>query len=151
MTRVRELPDPKSLPGVPVVIWDGQCNFCRTQVQRLRWFAGSERLSYLSLHDARVQELCPELSFEQLMEQLWLVTPDGAKYGGADAGRYLSRILPRLWWLMPLLHGGQRVAADDKKQFGGGIFGRELFERIDRVADITALDLAIIHDVLLAS
>ncbi|MFN3192883.1 MAG: thiol-disulfide oxidoreductase DCC family protein [Aureliella sp.] len=104
MPRELELLDPNELPGVPIVIWDGMCNFCRTQVQRLRWFSGPKRLAYLSLHDARVKELCPDLSFEQLMEQLWVVTPSGEKFGGADAGRYLSRRIPRLWWLMPLLH-----------------------------------------------
>ena len=97
------LPDPRESPTHDVVIWDGHCNFCRGQVERLRQL-DSGRLTYLSLHDPRVAELCPELSFQQLMEQLWVVTPNGEHHGGADAGRYLSRKLPKLWWLMPVLH-----------------------------------------------
>ncbi|HBE69509.1 MAG TPA: DUF393 domain-containing protein [Planctomycetaceae bacterium] len=95
-------------PGADVVIWDGHCKFCLSQVQRLsRW--DSDRLAYVSLHDPRVKELAPELSFEQLMEQLWVVSPRpdaGAvlQGGGADAIRYLSRQLPWLWPAMPLLH-----------------------------------------------
>jgi predicted DCC family thiol-disulfide oxidoreductase YuxK len=98
------LPDPDQKRGSPIVIWDGQCNFCQQQVGRLRRL-DSNRLAYISLHDARVSRLCPELTHQQLMEQMWVVTADGReKYGGADAGRYLSIHLPKLWWLAPLLH-----------------------------------------------
>lgn len=99
-----DLPDPDDFPDRDIVIWDGQCVFCRGQVLRLRKFDSGDRLSYISLHDPRVGERFAELSFEQLMDQLWLVTSDGRKLGGADAGRLLSRKLPTLWWLAPLLH-----------------------------------------------
>ena len=97
------LPDPLTAPGRDVVIWDGKCNFCRSQVERLRRL-DSDKLSYLSLHDGRVAEIAPGLTHQQMMEQLWVVTTGGESYGGADAGRYLSRKLPKLWWLMPWLH-----------------------------------------------
>ncbi|MEZ6133919.1 MAG: DUF393 domain-containing protein [Pirellulaceae bacterium] len=98
-----QLPDPDTKPACDVVVWDGKCNFCREQVLRLRRM-DAERLAYLSLHDPRTEQLCPNLSQAELLEQLWVITPTGEQYGGADAGRYLSRRLPKLWWLMPLLH-----------------------------------------------
>jgi predicted DCC family thiol-disulfide oxidoreductase YuxK len=98
------LADPDARPEADVVIWDGKCNFCRSQVQRLRWFDRRSQLAYLSLHDPRVTARYPDLSYQQLMDQLWLVTKDGRRLGGADAGRYLSRKIPGLWWLAPLLH-----------------------------------------------
>jgi predicted DCC family thiol-disulfide oxidoreductase YuxK len=100
------LPDPDQHSGRAgdVVIWDGQCNFCRQQVMRLRSLDWSGRLSFLSLHDARVAERYPQLTYEQLMAEMWVVTPDGQKFGGADALRVLSRHLPTLWPLAPLLH-----------------------------------------------
>lgn len=97
------LPEPAQRPTADIVIWDGQCNFCRSQVERLQAL-DSGKLAYLSLHDPLVTELCPDLSQEQLMEQMWVVTPDGRRFGGADAARYLSRKLWKLWWLVPLLH-----------------------------------------------
>ncbi len=103
-THTHRLPDPDQLSGTAVVIWDGKCNFCRSQVERLSRFDGNGRLSYLSLHDARVAERYPQLSYDQLMEQMWVVTPDGKQFGGADAVRFLSRYLPRLWWLAPVMH-----------------------------------------------
>jgi predicted DCC family thiol-disulfide oxidoreductase YuxK len=100
----RPLPDPDENPGAVVVVWDGKCNFCRSQVERLRAFDNRSRLTYLSLHDPRVAERYPELSYDQLMSQMWVITPDHRRFGGADAVRFLSRHLPRLWWIAPVMH-----------------------------------------------
>ena len=51
-----QLADPDDRPGADVVIWDGKCNFCRSQVVRLQWFDRGSRLAYVSLHDPRVAE-----------------------------------------------------------------------------------------------
>lgn len=99
-----ELPSPLDFPGRDVVIFDGQCKFCRKQVERLRWFDGGSRLSFVSLHDPWVAETYPDLTHERLMEELVLVTTDGRRFGGAAAFRYLTRRLPRLWWMAPIMH-----------------------------------------------
>ncbi|QEG39672.1 thiol-disulfide oxidoreductase DCC family protein [Roseimaritima ulvae] len=99
------LPDPDRLPQADVVIFDGQCRFCRTQVQRLRWLDGrGRRLAFLSLHDPRVAQRYPELTHEQMMEQMYVIERDGTAHGGSAAVRYLSRQLPWLWAAMPILH-----------------------------------------------
>jgi predicted DCC family thiol-disulfide oxidoreductase YuxK len=98
------LPDPAEHPGAAVVIYDGQCEFCTAQVRRLCRWDGAARLAYLSLHDERVAELCPDLSQDQLMQQMYVILPDGSAYGGAAAVRYLTRRLPRLWPFAPWLH-----------------------------------------------
>ena len=99
------LPDPDEVPGADVVIYDGQCNFCRQQVQHLRrWDWGGRRLAYLSLHDPRVAQRYPDLSHDDLMEQMYVVDRRGGRRGGADAVRYLTRRLPLLWWAAPVLH-----------------------------------------------
>jgi predicted DCC family thiol-disulfide oxidoreductase YuxK len=87
-----------------VVLYDGQCKFCIGQIEHLRRFDGRDRLRFVSLHDPQVAANYPDLSHEQLMEQMWVVRPDGRKYGGAHALRYLTRRLPILWGLAPLMH-----------------------------------------------
>ena len=87
-----------------VVLYDGQCNFCRSQINVLRRLDGRRRLEFVSLHDPQVAKNYPNLTFDQLMEQMWIVTPEGAQHGGAYAVRYLSRRLPILWPLAPLMH-----------------------------------------------
>jgi predicted DCC family thiol-disulfide oxidoreductase YuxK len=99
------LPDPDRFPDSDVVIYDGQCKFCIAQVKNLRRFdCCGGRLSFLSLHDDRVAERYPDLTKDQLMEQMYVVDRQGNRHGGADAVRYLSRRLPTLWPAMPILH-----------------------------------------------
>ena len=105
MSGDNSLPDPDSRAEADVVIYDSQCNFCRTSVQQLRRLdLGGRRLAYISLHDHRVAARYPDLTPEQLMEQMYVVVNDGRRYGGADAVRYLSRRLPTLWIAAPILH-----------------------------------------------
>lgn len=92
-------PNPKD-----VVLFDGQCNFCRSQINILRRLDSRNRLEFVSLHDSEVATRYPNLTFAQLMEQMWIVTASGAQYGGAYAVRYLSTRLPILWPVAPLLY-----------------------------------------------
>jgi predicted DCC family thiol-disulfide oxidoreductase YuxK len=87
-----------------VVLFDGHCNFCRSQIEILRRLDGGKRLVFLSLHDPSVKVDYPDLSYEQLMDQMWIVSRSGERFGGAYAVRYLTRLLPLLWPAAPLLH-----------------------------------------------
>lgn len=99
------LPDPESFPDRDVVIYDGKCNACGMAAKRLHQMDfGRGRLAFLSLHDPRVAERYPELSHDDLMAQMYVVDMAGNQHGGADAIRYLSRRLPLMWTLAPLLH-----------------------------------------------
>lgn len=98
------LPSPDERPQADVVIYDGHCRICTGQIRRLaRWDRGG-RLSYLSLHDPRVPDRYPDLTHEALMKEMYVIDRAGRRHAGALAIRYLSRRLPTLWWLAPLLH-----------------------------------------------
>jgi predicted DCC family thiol-disulfide oxidoreductase YuxK len=56
------------------------------------------------LHSPAVGERYPDLPHEQLMQQMYVIDRSGERRGGAAAVRYLSRRLPTLWILAPLLH-----------------------------------------------
>ena len=98
------LPSPSDLPGADIVIYDGECQFCRKQVARLHRLDGKDRLAYMSLHDPSARTRCPNLSHEQLLEQMYVIDQKGRQFGGASAFRYLSHRLPKLWPLAPLMH-----------------------------------------------
>lgn len=98
------LPSPADLPGAPVLIYDGHCKFCSGQVKNIARWDGKGRVAYLSLHDPEVARRWPDLTHELLMEQMYLVDPQGNRHAGAAAFRYLTRALPLLWILAPLLH-----------------------------------------------
>lgn len=98
------LPSPTEVPAADVVIYDGHCRFCTNQVQKLARWDGKGRLAFLSLHDPEVAKRYPNLSYDDLMKQMYVVTPGGKQYAGAAAFRYLTRRLPWLYVLAPLLH-----------------------------------------------
>ena len=98
------LPAPADHPEADVVIYDGQCRFCTGQVQRLARWDGKQRLAFLSLHDSQVAENYPDLTHEMLMDQMYVIDQKEVRRGGADAFRYLTRRLPILWILAPLMH-----------------------------------------------
>lgn len=100
-----DLPTPAERPDADVVLYDGRCRFCCARVEQLRWFdGGGGRLAYLSLHDPEVAAQYPEAPAERLLDEMCVVDRTGKQHWGADAVRYLSRRLPRLWWLAPVMH-----------------------------------------------
>lgn len=101
---VSNLPRPAERPGADIVIFDGHCRICRGQIRRLsRWDSGG-RLAYLSLHDEEVAQRFPDLSHDDLMRDMYVVDQSGNRHRGAAGLRHLSRRLPTLYWLAPLLH-----------------------------------------------
>jgi predicted DCC family thiol-disulfide oxidoreductase YuxK len=104
-TTVARLPSPTENPGADVVIYDGQCKFCTAQVQNLaRWDGKGRRLAFLSLHHAEVASRYPDLTYDQLIKEMYVVDQSGNRYAGADGFRYLTTRLPRLYVLAPLMH-----------------------------------------------
>lgn len=103
MASAGPLPTPAGLPNADIVIYDGHCRFCTNSVRRLHGLAG-KRLAFLSLHDAEVARRFPQLTHEQMMEEMFVVDRQGTVRGGAVAFRYLTRRLPWLWVLAPCLH-----------------------------------------------
>jgi predicted DCC family thiol-disulfide oxidoreductase YuxK len=101
-----ENPERNSPPpaGKSVVLYDGQCNFCLGQIANLRRIDIFKSLDFISLHDPQVTASYPDLTFEQLMREMWVVAPSQKRYSGAYALRYLTRILPLLWPLAPAMH-----------------------------------------------
>jgi predicted DCC family thiol-disulfide oxidoreductase YuxK len=98
------LPAPEENSEADVVIYDGNCRFCQAQVRRLARLDSRRLLTFISLHDPEVARRWPDLTREQLMEQMYLVDQQGRRHAGAAAFRYLSRRLWRLWPLCPVLH-----------------------------------------------
>jgi predicted DCC family thiol-disulfide oxidoreductase YuxK len=98
------LPSVAERPEADVLIYDGHCRICSAQVARLHRWDGGARLAFLSLHDPQVAQRYPDLTHDELMKNMVVVDQQGRRHRGAAAVRYLTRRLPRLWWLAPVLH-----------------------------------------------
>jgi predicted DCC family thiol-disulfide oxidoreductase YuxK len=115
-------------PDRDIVLYDGLCRFCRSQIAILKRLDLTGRLVFVSLHDPSVARDFPEIPFENLMREMYLVDGAGNAHGGADALRVLSRRLPLLWPLALLLHipfsrpmwnWGYRVVARNRYRIAG--------------------------------
>ena len=94
----------KKHPEQDTVLFDRECRFSQRQIAILRRLDVRRRFIYKSLHEPSVAADFPELSMEQLQEQMFVIDTQGNAGGGATAVRYLSRKLPLLWPLALLLH-----------------------------------------------
>lgn len=99
-----ELPRPEERPRSDVVIYDGKCRICTTQVKKLPWWDCQGRLTYLSLHDPEVARRFPDLAHDRMMQEMVIVDHYGNRHWGPEAIRYLTRRLRRLWWASPFLY-----------------------------------------------
>jgi predicted DCC family thiol-disulfide oxidoreductase YuxK len=98
------LPTPAENPDSDIVIYDGHCKFCTGQVQNLARWDRQRRLAFLSLHSPEVATRFPDLTYDRLIKEMYVVDQHGNRYAGADAFRYLTTRLPRLYPLAPLMH-----------------------------------------------
>lgn len=98
------LPSPADRPSADVVVYDGACGICTSQIRKLLWWDCQKKLAYLSLHDPEVQRRWPDLIHDRLMQEMAIVDRRGRRHWGPEAIRYLTRRLRRLWWAAPLLY-----------------------------------------------
>jgi predicted DCC family thiol-disulfide oxidoreductase YuxK len=83
---LRPLP-PEGFPdlggGLDLLLYDGDCRFCRASAGRLARLAGP-KLRLVSLHEPGLLEALA-ISLEAAMQAMHLVTPEGRVFGGLEA------------------------------------------------------------------
>jgi predicted DCC family thiol-disulfide oxidoreductase YuxK len=86
-----------------IVIFDGHCKLCRAGVLRLQSLDWLGHFRFVSLHEPEIREQFPDLTYEMLMAEMFVVTQKGDRKGGAAALRYMSWFIPLMWPLAPFL------------------------------------------------
>jgi predicted DCC family thiol-disulfide oxidoreductase YuxK len=87
-----------ALPEKPLLIFDGDCNFCRRWIRRWQQSTG-DRVEYIPFQDPRVAEWFPELPRQLFEQSVYLIEPDGSVFYGAEAAfRALSFAPRRRFW-----------------------------------------------------
>ena len=71
-------------PSKPLLIFDGDCNFCRYWIARWRQITG-DAIDYLPFQDASIAERFPELPRSRFEQAVQLIETDGVVYSGANA------------------------------------------------------------------
>ena len=88
-----------------VVVYDGQCSFCRRSVALIRLFDWLGRIEWLDVHDerTRAREKLRSVSDEALLREIHAVCGDRV-WVGYDAYRAIASRVPLFWVAWPLLY-----------------------------------------------
>ncbi len=83
-------------PPKPLIIWDGDCDFCRGWIERWRGQIG-DRIEYEPSQQTAVR--FPEIAPSEFSEAVILILPNGEVYRGAEAVFRSLAFAPRRGWL----------------------------------------------------
>ena len=81
-----------------VILYDGECVFCRRSRDRLKWLLRDDGLAYLSFRDPGVLERFPGVTEEACELGLQLITTEGTVFSGAEAA--VRAVVRRPWFFM---------------------------------------------------
>ena len=73
-----------TLPPKPLMVFDGDCNFCKMWIRRWQQLTG-DAVDYLPSQNPQIVKQFPEIPREQFEKSVQLVETDGAVYSGAEA------------------------------------------------------------------
>lgn len=76
------------------VLYDSDCSLCTFQMKVITWLDWFDRVELLPIKDERAAAMAPDLTREDLLEAIHCVTPEGKRYRGARAIRFLSMRMP---------------------------------------------------------
>ncbi|MGA2029809.1 MAG: lipase maturation factor family protein [Verrucomicrobiota bacterium] len=71
-------------PPKPLLVFDGDCNFCTLWIRRWQQMT-DDAVDYLPSQDAQVAEYFPEISREQFQKSVQLIEMNGKVFSGAEA------------------------------------------------------------------
>jgi predicted DCC family thiol-disulfide oxidoreductase YuxK len=84
-------------PPKPLMVFDGNCNFCTLWIRRWQQLTG-DAVDYLPSQDPKIAAQFPEIPREHFNTSVQLIEPNGAVYSGAEAVfRSLAHNPKRRW------------------------------------------------------
>ncbi len=84
-------------PPKPLLVFDGDCNFCTLWIRRWQQMTGAA-VDYLPSQDTSIGAQFPEIPHERFADSVQLIETDGAVFSGAEAVfRTLAKNPQRRW------------------------------------------------------
>ena len=97
-------------PPRPLLVFDGDCNFCTWWVRRWQQMTG-DRVDYLPAQDQRIAAQFPEIPRQQFDAAVQLVETDGSVYSGAEAVFRILAHHPNHQWLLRIYEKSKTFAS----------------------------------------
>jgi predicted DCC family thiol-disulfide oxidoreductase YuxK len=86
-------------PPKPLMVFDGDCNFCKLWIRRWQQMTG-DAVDYLPSQDANIAKQFPEIPPEQFETSVQLIETDGAVFSGAEAVFRTLAKEPKWQWVL---------------------------------------------------
>lgn len=120
-------------PKKPVLIFDGDCNFCTVWARRWQ-HTTRDQVEYLPLQDPSVAARFPELRREWFEAAVHLVEPNGLVYSGAEAAFRTLGHGPHEPWLLDWYYRSPAFARLTESSYRFIAGHRTLFSKLTRLA-----------------
>ncbi len=120
----------KKNPQAPILIWDGDCGFCRLWVNYWKAHTG-QKVQYRPYQE--VADEIPQISEEKSSEAVQLLEEDGSVYSGAAASLRVFSYVPGRRWLYVLYRKVIPFAWLADKIYKGIARHRSFFYRVTRL------------------
>src|SRR6266545_2140670 len=102
-------------PEKPLLLFDGDCGFCKRWVERWKSLTG-HRVDYAPSQEAGPR--FPEIAAEEFRRSVQLVLPDGRVFDGAEAVFVSLSFAPRRGWLLTAYRNVPGLAAVTEFAYG---------------------------------
>lgn len=122
-------PSGGSESGRWILVFDGECGFCRRSVEWIRDRDRDGRIEPVPFQSDRVGPEFRGVRRQAFEHAMHLFSPEGRGWSGARAGEQILRLLPRWRWVAPLFgipgvrglaERVYRIVADHRHRLGCG-------------------------------
>ena len=93
LSRYHKPTDSAIPPGFHVVVFDGECGFCRASAEFIQKHA-RDSVSLVPFSDLKEYEFLTSLSHRQMVASAHYITPDGKEYHGGESITRALRLVP---------------------------------------------------------
>jgi lipase maturation factor 1 len=122
----------QSPPAKPLLVFDGDCQFCRRWIARWR-AATAGAVEYLPFQDAAVTSQFPEIPLKDFEEAVHLILPDGTVSRGAEAVFRSLAAGGRQRWLLRLYQKFPPFVEVSETLYEEVALHRTFFSKLDQV------------------
>ncbi|MBZ0135087.1 MAG: DCC1-like thiol-disulfide oxidoreductase family protein [Planctomycetes bacterium] len=87
-----------------LLFYDGMCPICKKSQRTVRCLDWLKRFEFADVHDrTRAEAELPEVTYGDMLKEMYVKRPDGKWFGGYDAFRAMAPVLPLCWPLVPFM------------------------------------------------
>ena len=119
-------------PSKPLMVYDGDCNFCARWIGRWQQLTG-EAVGYLPSQDPRIAAQFPEIPAENYRASVQLIEPDGAVFSGSEAVFRALAGNPKRKWPLNFYNSSRRFATFTERSYEFIASHRTIFSFLTRL------------------